>query len=57
MAARNRVTNSYIVNSKVNGWPSTIPTNTKIGTTKSAICVPEPAAIPIDRSFFLFLQE
>lgn len=32
-----------------------MPTNTRIGITNSAICVPEPAAIPIDRSIFLFL--
>jgi len=32
-----------------------IPTITRTGTTKSATCVPEPAAIPMDKSSLPFL--
>ena len=35
---------------RLNGLLRTIPAITSIGTTKMATCVPEPAAIPIDKS-------
>ena len=55
MAARSTLATSNTVKTRVNGLFKSTPAITRIGTTKREICVPEPAAMPIDRSIFPFL--
>jgi hypothetical protein len=50
IAANSTLVISNPVNTSVNGLLNNTPAITRIGTTNKAICVPEPAAIPIDRS-------